>query len=229
LEDLKETMRAKTDEELYLLLRVHSKDYTPESIKAASEEFSQRHLDESTTSRIVEVAEKALEERNGKHTDWGWSDPKKATTGLGWIVLLCIVGSAIYGGYEWLDSIGWISHREVTVISARSDWLVGESKECWSATQDRIIAALSGKEVGYAMSSVSCDDGQEHKMKVTFYGRKVQAEHAFVNWRCTRNEVSFLNDNSFTCYQTGWAQGLKYNPQAERFETSEAGGASPHK
>ena len=109
----------------------------------------------------------------------------------------------IYGGYGWLDSIGWISHREDTVISAQSDWLVGESKECMSATLDRDSAAFLGKEVGYAMSFVSCDDGPEHKMKVTFYGRKVQIEYKIASWRCTRNEVSFLNDNSFICYQTG--------------------------
>jgi hypothetical protein len=150
-----------------------------------------------------------------------------SATAWNWIIFLAIVGGAIYGGHEWLDSIGWISHRQETVISARSDWLVGESKECWSASLNSdggaalflsrwgivrrwsfpgagpaLISAL-GKEVSSAMSAVSCDDGPEHKMKVTFYGRRVQPEYKVVDWRCTRNEVSFLNDNSFTCYQTG--------------------------
>lgn len=245
-EDLKETMRAKTDAELYLLLRVHSQDYTPEAIKAASEEFSQRQLDEPTTSRIMASAEKALEVRSEKHGGTAGEREVQRISSIGsgltafgeglsvvWkIARFCafvfVLIALAYGLYSWMEESGWISHREETVISARSDWLAAESKECWSATQDSVIAALSGKEVGYAMSSVSCDDGPEHKMKVTFYGRKVQAEHAFVNWRCTRNEVSFLNDNSFTCYQTGWAQGLKYNPQTERFETSEGGGAGSH-
>lgn len=91
------------------------------------------------------------------------SDAKEAGAGLGCLILLCFVGFAIDGGYEWLDSIGWISHREETVISARNDWLVGESKECSSPTLNSHGAALLGEQIGYAMSSVSCDDGPEHK------------------------------------------------------------------
>jgi hypothetical protein len=131
------------------------------------------------------------------------SDAKETGTGCGCIFILMIIGAAIFAGYEGLDSIGWISHREETGITARSDWLVGESKECWSTPLNSDGAVLLKKKVGYAMSSVSCDDGQEHEMKVTFYGRRVQPEYKVVSWRCTRNEVSFLNDNSFTCYQTG--------------------------
>jgi hypothetical protein len=217
-EDLKETMRSKTDEELYLLLRVHSQDYTLEAIGAAQEELSQRQKREPTSrrekmlSRTLTVEEMTLEERNGKQDEpdrKSISDLKETATGWGCLLLLGIIGYAIYGGYGgygWLDSIGWISHREETVISARSDWLVGESKECWSATINSDGATLLKREIGYAMSSVSCDDGQEHKMTVTFYGRKVQSEYKVITWRCTRNEVSFLNDDSFTCYQTGGAQ-----------------------
>lgn len=198
-EDLRQTIRAKTDEELYLLLRVHSQNYTLQALTVASEEFRRRQLDEPTMSRIMAVADKALDEKSGKQESM--SDAKETGRALGSIVRLCIVivfvGYAIYGGYEWLDSIGWISHQEETVISARSDWLVGESKECSSATLNSDGAAPTGKEVGYAMSSVSCDDGPEHKMEVTFYGQKVQADYKLVSWRCTRNVLSF------TCYQTG--------------------------
>ena len=68
-EDLLETMRSKTDEELYLLLHVHSQDYTPEAVKAASEEFSNRQPDGATMNRIrmVAVDEKRL--RDGKLSD----------------------------------------------------------------------------------------------------------------------------------------------------------------
>ena len=199
-------MRAKTDEELYLLLRVHSQEYTLEALTIANEEFRRRQLDESTINRIMAAAEKTLEEKDGKvgqPEQKPRSDAKVTGTGCGCIFILVIIGAAIFAGYEGLDSVGWISHREETVISARSDWLVGESKECWSATLNSDGAALLGKEIGYAMSSISCDDGPEHKMKVNFFGRKVQTEYKSVVWRCTRNEVSFLNDNSFTCYQTG--------------------------
>ena len=108
-----------------------------------------------------------------------------------------------YGLYGWMDENGWISHNEETVISARSDWLVGESKECLSYARKRDWATFQDKEVGYAMSWVNCDDGPEHKMRVTFYGREVQTEYEVVSWRCVRNEVSFFNNNSFTCYQAG--------------------------
>jgi hypothetical protein len=73
------------------------------------------------------------------------SDTKERARGWSRLILLFFVGYALYGGYEWLDSIGWISHRENTSISARNDWLVGESKECWSATRDSDGAALTGK------------------------------------------------------------------------------------
>ncbi len=53
-------MRAKTDEELYLLLRVHSQEYTLEALTIANEEFRRRQLDESTINRIMAAAEKTL-------------------------------------------------------------------------------------------------------------------------------------------------------------------------
>jgi hypothetical protein len=123
--------------------------------------------------------------------------------GCGCWIFILIIGVVIYVGYGFLDSVGWISHQEETVISARSDWLPGESKECLSYTRKREWATFQDKEVGYAMPWVKCDDGPDHHMKVTFYGRKVQPEYQTISWRCSRNEVSFLNDNSFTCYQTG--------------------------
>ena len=132
-DNLQETMRSKTDEELYLLLRVHSQDYSLQALSVASEEFQRRQLDEQTISRITASAEKALEEKSGKDgTDrMPLSDAKETAMGWGCLVLLCLVGYAIYGGYGWLDSVGWdCAHREDTAITARSDWLVGESKEC---------------------------------------------------------------------------------------------------
>ena len=138
-------------------------------------------------------------------TEWeGWSAVKKIydliATVLSWCVAagflfgLCYIAFGVYG---WVDSAGYISHREETVISARSDWLVGESKECTTSTLNSDSAALLNKSIGFAMASVACDGGIDHKMEVTFYGRKVQPEYNTVTWRCIRNETSF------TCYQTG--------------------------
>lgn len=220
-EDLKGTMRDKTDEELYLLLRVHSQDYTLQALAVANEELSQRQLREPTTrrekmlDRTLAFAEKALEETDGKPGGTAGersvqrvSSIGRGLTALGeglsvvWkIARFCVLAFVLialaYGLYSWMDESGWISHRENTVISARSDWLVGESKECWSATLDSDGAALTGKQVGYAMSAVSCDDGPEHKMEVTFYGRIEQPDHKLVKWRCTKGYLGF------TCWQTG--------------------------
>jgi hypothetical protein len=114
-------------------------------------------------------------------------------------IVLVLIGLpfGIFEIYSWMDKSRQIAHQEETVITARSDWLVGESKDCWSATLNSDVSAHLGKESGYAMSSISCDDGPEHEMKVTFYGQKVQIEYKVVNWRCSRNEISF------TCNQTG--------------------------
>lgn len=125
--------------------------------------------------------------------------------GAGCLIFVLIIGVVIYFGYGFLDSIGWISHREDTVITARSDWLVGENKACRSVTLNDDEAFRLGKEKGYVMSYIYCDDGPEHKMRVTFYGLKLQGNR-IVNWRCTREETSFLSDNTFTCYQTGTQQ-----------------------
>jgi 8-oxo-dGTP pyrophosphatase MutT (NUDIX family) len=149
-EDLKRTMQSKTDEELYLLLRLHSHDYSPEAVKAATEEFDCRKLDEATMSRIIAAAERELEEETGstKASQRPTSDAKETAAGWGCLILLCFAGYAIYGGYEWLDTMGWISHREDSVITAGSGWLVGESKECWSAPLNAEGAAQSGKPIG---------------------------------------------------------------------------------
>jgi len=193
-------MRLKTDEELYRILHVRSRDYTPEALEAASEEFGRRKLDEPTMSHIVTTAdERELQEkRRPEPAEEPRSLVSRIRTGIGFLLLLYFVGSAIYAGYEWLDTMGWISHQEDTSISVSSNWLAGESKECGSVPLNTQAASQLGKEVGYAMSDVSCsDDAPKHLMKVTFYGREVQPEYNVVTWRCNRDLASF------TCYQTG--------------------------
>jgi hypothetical protein len=143
---------------------------------------------------------------------------KETAAGLGCAALLVIIGCAIYGANERLDSLGWISHQEKTLITAGGDWLVGEDKDCWSApvnyyaalakkygglTVDKSGKAIDDRMVDYVMSSINCDDGPQHRMKVKFYGRRFQTDYKVVTWRCTREQTSFLNGTAFTCYQTG--------------------------
>lgn len=119
-EDLKETMRSKTDEELYLLLRVHSQDYTPEAIKAASEEFTHRQLDGPTMNRIVAVADKALEQRDEKpggpdrkpaHGRWNWVWPNVDTqSGAAWATKqafwAAVLVAVVTSGFALLGAVG---------------------------------------------------------------------------------------------------------------------------
>lgn len=88
-------------------------------------------------------------------------------------------------------------HEVATLITAQSNWLPGESKDCQSATLDANAAAKVRKPIGYALAMIACDDGPTHSMKVQFYGKTVQPEYKVVLWHCTRN------DNEFTCKQTG--------------------------
>jgi hypothetical protein len=145
-----------------------------------------------------------------------WAMGGKESTGdsgvWGCLTTLCILALLILGGYEWLESVAWVSHREETLITVNADWLVGESKQCWSITLDSRSAALLHKETGYAMYSVNCGDGAQHSIKVNFYGSEIQGANRLINWRCEREQPSFLNDNSFTCYETGTQEAPTPNP-----------------
>ena len=116
--------------------------------------------------------------------------------GFGCLVLLGIVAGICYWIYTGIDSVGWMSHREESVITAESNWFVGESKDCSSYPLDSKTAQGMGKPTGYAISKISCDGGPEHSVRVIFYGRTEQPEYTWITWRCTRNE------GSFTCKQT---------------------------
>jgi hypothetical protein len=90
----------------------------------------------------------------------------KNIEGLGCLVLLAICASLAYGVYEVLDSVGWIAHHEDIVVTAQTDWFVGESKDCVSYPLNEDVARGVS-----AIANVRCDEGPEHRVKVTFYGR----------------------------------------------------------
>ena len=117
--------------------------------------------------------------------------------GLAKVFGLVLLLGMIYSGYEALDDGGWIPHREETTITAQSNWFEGESKDCISNPLESQTALAMKKPEGYAISKIACDRGPEHDLKITFYGKLEQPEHAWIGWRCTRNS------DSFTCKQTG--------------------------
>lgn len=125
------------------------------------------------------------------------SETKNQLEGFGCLIVLGIIGGGLYGAYAGLDSVGWLPHREDSIVTAQANWFVGESKECQSFPLDAQAARTMNKAAGYAISQISCDGGPEHSVKVTFYGRIEQPEYSWIQWRCTRNE------DSFTCKQIG--------------------------
>jgi hypothetical protein len=113
------------------------------------------------------------------------------SAGIGCLIPLAIAGRIGYGMYAWLDSVGWMAHRQDSVITAESNWFVGESKNCTSYPLDQKTAREMSKSKEFAISKISCDGGPEHSVPVTFYGRTEQPEYTWIMWRCTRNGEFF--------------------------------------
>jgi hypothetical protein len=117
------------------------------------------------------------------------------STGLWYLFILLVLGGVGYWIYTSLysvvDSGGYVSHTIETSITAQPAWLVGEVKDCLSGTLDANSARLLGYEPGYVAQSIVCDDGPEHKMKVTLKGELSQPEHKWIRWRCTREAEGF--------------------------------------
>jgi hypothetical protein len=122
---------------------------------------------------------------------------KSSSEGLGCMILVGILVAIVYGGYSGIDSVGWIPHREDSVITAQANWFVGETKECYSYPLDAQAAKSMSKSVGNAIYKINCDGGPEHRVTITFYGMAEQPENAWASWNCTRKE------DSFVCKQTG--------------------------
>ena len=49
---------------------------------------------------------------------------------------------------EGRDDLGWVSHTRDTVITAEPNWLVGESKTCYSTPVDPTTAKAISVELG---------------------------------------------------------------------------------
>jgi hypothetical protein len=87
----------------------------------------------------------------------GWTEQNvkspaaSASVGIGAILLLLLMGG-------WGD-FHYIPHTVETSISAQSNWLVGEMKDCYSEPLDPASAFLLHREPGYVAESFNCDDG----------------------------------------------------------------------
>lgn len=108
------------------------------------------------------------------------------------LVVISVVLNVVIAIYNGIDGHGLISHDAETLITAKGNWIVGESKYCIS---NPLGAPSGNKDRGYAFSFLNCDDGPPHQIKVTFWGRKNQPEYTFVSWKCIRHESDFV------CYE----------------------------
>jgi hypothetical protein len=187
-EELRETMRRKTHEELYEILQVRSQDYTLYALGVAKDELARRQLDKPALNGFVLAGEKALKEKNA-------SEGRPGNDSFVVLIGLCCMGLILYGVYGWADSAGYVPHFIETSISAKQDWIVGESKDCTSNVLSPTMADSMKMKSSYVAASIECDDGPHHDMQTKIYGRLEQPDHRIVQWRCTRDS------ESFTCRQ----------------------------
>lgn len=123
------------------------------------------------------------------------SDSK--SEGGGCLAMLIFVGFLVFGGYNWLDGQGYISHSRETTITAEASWLVGESKTCYSTPIEPQLATSIKVNAWDVTHSIYCDKGPEHQIKVNFWGKTERADqraHWGVSWKCVKGS------DSFTCY-----------------------------
>jgi hypothetical protein len=130
---------------------------------------------------------------------------------IGCFASIVIVGFFLFQAYEGLDNSGWIPHDVETRITVGNNWLVGETRECYSLPFPKGYGVVHGR-YGYAVAEIFCDAGPphdpSHNMKVKFWGRIYQPEHSQHRalWRCTRTS------DSFECKQTGAAVDISLPP-----------------
>ena len=71
---------------------------------------------------------------------------------------------------------------------------MGESKTCYSTPVDPTTAKAISVEPYDVTRIVHCDNGPEHRIKITFFGRTERPEQQVkwgVSWKCTKNIGSF--------------------------------------
>lgn len=121
--------------------------------------------------------------------------PNDAAGAFGCILLLLFGGVICVWVYQKVDALGWIQHTGDSAITAQANWLVGESKDCY--TYPIPVNPPKGEDIGYALGQVNCDNGPLHDMKIRFYGRRAQPEYGVVYWKCTREESGFECDEQY--------------------------------
>lgn len=104
---------------------------------------------------------------------------------------LAFVGFMAFGGYAWVDELGWISHTKDTDILLDQNWIIGEYRQCLAAPDDSgaILHLICTNEFGSKPTY--------HTLPVHFWGRikrrdirvKIRSSGSW-DWRCQRKNES---------------------------------------
>ena len=111
--------------------------------------------------------------------------------------IVLVVGGLMVIGALWRfwDNSGYHPHTVEAFITARSDWLEGESKKCSSKPVDEEMASVMKVPLYSVTNSVICDNGDLHQIKITFWGRTTRPEpwaQDGVTWKCTKKPGEFV-------------------------------------
>jgi hypothetical protein len=147
-------------------------------------------------------------------------EERQAARIIGRLIMLVIIGYAVYGGYGWLNSVGWIEHSHDTPIWIKGEWLVGEYRVCEmvrlpqqelpatahllcgqgeNTTLDDLnpwtpgfVGSLSDHEFyGLMGGQWSAVEEHFHVIPVNYWGRIDRSDRKDVFfWRCQRNSDS---------------------------------------
>ena len=129
---------------------------------------------------------------------------KDSLQGFLTIATIYAICAGVYSAWVWIDKAGYRTHNVESTITAQGNWIEGETKKCTSEPLAPPVARESGKPNGYVLEQIACDGGPEHNVKIQFYGQEAQPQlHWSAFWDCKRNSLSWLEENAFTCRQTG--------------------------
>lgn len=171
---------------------------------SAIQEIAEADIPAIREQTIALRSELVMKQVESTDSDWPAGNNQKSpgpvrpdSNVIGTLAILALLALGGWILFQLLDSTGWVSHTVQSTITAQSNWMVGESKDCFSYTLDAKSAYALGKEPGYALSKVECDNGPGHDISITFWGQENQPGKWAALWRCTRSV------DSFTCKQTG--------------------------
>ena len=114
--------------------------------------------------------------------------------GCACLILIGILASVIFGGYNEADTNGWVPHTADVDLYMDPNWLVGENRDCLgmhSAPEKGLIKTL--------FCPSSTDNQEKHNLQIKFWGKTMRPfsgennpSAAVPGWKCTRTADGFV-------------------------------------